>query len=144
MGGVAVLIFSSQVPKFLGLTGPGHSRWWDPAQWQPAALVVGGVTVLGVVLAPRLTKAVPAAVDTLKTCVVLDALTRTRHESNRELIGQGVGNLTSALAGGMPGAGTMGATLVDRASGGPTRMSGVSEGGFVLLAFLVLGRWSRI
>ena len=47
------------------------------------------------------------SIDTLKTCVVLGALTRSRHNSNRELFGQGIANLASFAVGGMPGAGTM-------------------------------------
>jgi sulfate permease, SulP family len=90
-------------------------------------------------LLPALTLAVLLSIDTLKTCVVLDALTRSNHDSNKELIGQGVGNISSALIGGMPGAGTMGATLVNISSGGTTRLSGVLEGVLALLAFLLLG-----
>jgi hypothetical protein len=70
---------------------------------------------------PALTLAVLLSIDTLKTCVVLDALTRSRHDSNRELIGQGLGNIASAVIGGIPGAGTMGATLVNMSSGASTR-----------------------
>ena len=88
---------------------------------------------------PALTLAVLLSIDTLKTCVVLDALTRSRHDSNRELIGQGLGNITSAVIGGMPGAGTMGATLVNMSSGARTRYSGFMEGILSLLAFLLLG-----
>jgi len=89
-------------------------------------------------LLPAITLAVLLSIDTLKTCVVLDALTRTRHNSNRELIGQGFGNLASTLVGGMPGAGQMGGTLVNMASGGRTRLSGVIEGALALIAFLLL------
>src|SRR5512143_3815107 len=60
------------------------------------------------VVVPAITLAVLLSIDTLKTCVVLDALTRSRHDSNRTLIGQGLGNLVSAAIGGVPGAGTMG------------------------------------
>ena len=60
-------------------------------------------------------------IDTLKTCVVLDAMSGQRTDSNRELLGQGTGNLLAALLGGMPGAGTMGPTLVNLNSGGQTR-----------------------
>jgi len=88
-----------------------------------------------------LTLAVLLSVDTLKTCVVLDALARTRHQSNRVLIGQGAGNLAAALVGGMAGAGTMGATLMNSESGGRTRISGICEGLFVVVAFLLLGPW---
>jgi len=88
---------------------------------------------------PALTLAVLLSIDTLKTCVVLDALTHSRHNSNRELIGQGLGNLASGIIGGMPGAGTMGATLVNMSSGAQSRLSGVFEGILALVAFLVLG-----
>ena len=90
------------------------------------------------VLVPAMTLAVLLSIDTLKTCVVLDALSGTRHNSNKELIGQGLGNLVSTLIGGSPGAGTMGATLVNKASGGETAMSGVFQGLWALLAVLLL------
>lgn len=79
------------------------------------------------------------SIDTLKTCVVLDALTRGRHNSNRELLGQGFGNLAAFAVGGMAGAGQMGPTLVNVTSGGKTRRSSVAEGVFVILAILALG-----
>lgn len=95
--------------------------------------------LLGRLLAPAATLAVLLSIDTLKTCVVLDALTRSRHNSNRELVGQGLGNLASSLVGGVPGAGQMGATLVNMSSGAQTRMSGLIEGALALIAFLILG-----
>ncbi|MDK9704517.1 MAG: SulP family inorganic anion transporter [Sulfuritalea sp.] len=90
---------------------------------------------------PALTLAVLLSIDTLKTCVVLDALTRSRHDSNRELIGQGLGNLASGAIGGIPGAGTMGATLVNISGGGASRFSGMVEGVLALLAFLLLANF---
>lgn len=91
------------------------------------------------VLMPAATLSVLLSIDTLKTCVVVDALTRSRHDSNRELVGQGLGNLASAVLGGAPGAGTMGATLINVSSGGRTRLSGVLAGAFALAAFLLAG-----
>ena len=90
------------------------------------------------VLVPALTLSVLLSIDTLKTCLVLDALTGTRHNANRELVGQGLGNLVSTLIGGAPGAGTMGATLVNKASGGTTAWSGIFQGLWSLLAVLLL------
>jgi SulP family sulfate permease len=78
------------------------------------------------------------SIDTLKTCVVLDALTKSRHDSNRELFGQGIANLVAFISGGMPGSGTMGPTLVNVTSGGRKNQSGMIEGGLVVLAVLVL------
>ncbi len=85
-----------------------------------------------------LTLAVLLSIDTLKTCVVLDQLTRTRHDSDRELIAQGMANIASSSVGGIPGAGTMGATMVNLGSGAQTRASGVFEGAFTLAASLIL------
>lgn len=94
---------------------------------------------VSLVFTSALTLAVLLSIDTLKTGVVLDALTRKRHNSNRELLAQGAANLASFVGGGMPGAGTMGATLVNVTSGGRTPWSGILEGVFVLAAFLLLG-----
>ena len=78
------------------------------------------------------------SVDTLKTCVILDTLTKNRHNANRELLGQGVANLCSFMSGGMAGAGTVGATVVNFTSGGRTIVSGVIEGSLVILALIAL------
>lgn len=91
------------------------------------------------ILAPALTLSALLSIDTLKTGVVLDALTRRRHNSNRELVAQGVANAVSFVAGGMPGAGTMGATLVNVTSGSKTIWSSVIAGVLALLVFLLLG-----
>lgn len=90
------------------------------------------------IIAPALTLAALLSIDTLKTCLVIDAMTNSHHDSNRELVGQGLGNIASALIGGIPGAGTMGASLVNISSGGRTRRSGMIAGALSLLAFLVL------
>ncbi|HBP20772.1 MAG TPA: cyclic nucleotide-binding protein [Planctomycetes bacterium] len=78
------------------------------------------------------------SIDTLKTGVVLDTLTRSRHDSNRELIAQGASNALAALVGGAPGAGTMGPTLVNVTSGGNSPLSGFLCGALCLLSFLLL------
>ncbi|MBI4443382.1 MAG: SLC26A/SulP transporter family protein [Acidobacteria bacterium] len=98
-------------------------------------------TDLQTMFLPALLLAVLLSIDTLKTCIVLDTLTRSRHNSNRELMGQGAANLFSSLLGGMPGAGTLGPTLVNLNSGGKTRWSGVMAGVLALLAALLLGRF---
>ena len=104
-----------------------------------SSLLHVGFSDIGLVLVSALTLAVLLSIDTLKTGVVLDALVRRRHNSNRELIGQGTANLAAFFIGGMPGAGTMGATLMNVTSGGRTTLSGIAEGVLVLLAYLVLG-----
>lgn len=98
-----------------------------------------GFSNLRVLFYPALTLAVLLSIDCLKTCVVLDALTRSRHNSNRELVAQGAGNIATGLMGGVAGSGAMGPTLINISSGGQTRLSGTFEGVFALLAFLLLG-----
>ncbi|WP_293761964.1 SLC26A/SulP transporter family protein [uncultured Aquitalea sp.] len=94
-----------------------------------------GFAQLAEVVWPALTLAILLSIDTLKTCVVLDALTFSHHRSNRELAAQGVGNMASALCGGIPGAGQMGASMVNLNSGAKTRRSGVFAALFALLVF---------
>ncbi|MDP1956662.1 MAG: SulP family inorganic anion transporter, partial [Rhodocyclaceae bacterium] len=106
-------------------------------RWQAVGAL--DLDILQRLILPALTLAGLLSIDTLKTCLVLDAMTRSRHNSNRELIGQGLGNISAALIGGMPGAGTMGATMVNLSSGAASRLSGMIEGAFALVAFLVLG-----
>lgn len=112
---------------------------WDAAAARAVALPEVRLADVALVFSSALTLAVLLSIDTLKTGVVLDALTHRRHDSNRELLAQGSANFAAFLAGGMPGAGTMGATLVNVTSGGRTPWSGVLAGVFALLAFLVLG-----
>jgi SulP family sulfate permease len=116
-------------------TGSGAGEAMS-ARWQAVSHV--RLDTLSAVLVPSLTLAVLLSIDTLKTCVVTDALTRSRHQSNRELIGQGCGNVAAGLVGGMQGAGQMGATLVNLAGGAQTRVSGMVEGVLALAAFLML------
>jgi sulfate permease, SulP family len=95
---------------------------------------------LRLLLIPALSLAALLSVDTLKTSVVLDALTHSRHEPNRELVGQGLANIASTCLGGMSGSGQTGATLVNVASGGKTRLSGVIEGALALVVFLLFSK----
>ncbi|MHB8668769.1 MAG: SLC26A/SulP transporter family protein [Burkholderiales bacterium] len=134
------LLVLDKNPLVIGSMGGGGSGFAEgmAARWHGVQGM--GLGDLRNLLVPALTLAVLLSIDTLKTCVVLDALTRSRHDSNRELIGQGLGNITAGLIGGMPGAGQMGATMVNMSSGAVSRMSGVIEGVLALLAFLLLGR----
>ncbi len=77
------------------------------------------------------------SIDSLLTSLVADNITRTRHESNRELIGQGVGNAVAGLFGGIAAAGATMRTVVNIRAGGKTRLSGMVHSLFLLA--LVLG-----
>jgi SulP family sulfate permease len=120
----------------LGGQTAGFGAW--TVRWSTAAAL--GFSDLRELLFPALTLSILLSIDTLKTCVVLDAMTGTRHNSNKELVGQGLGNVLSGLAGGMPGAGAMAPTVVNLSSGGATRASGLICAVSVIAVFLLLGR----
>ena len=82
--------------------------------------------------------AVLGAIDSLLSALLTDSLTKTHHDSNRELIGQGIGNIGAALVGGLPGAGANIRTIVNIEAGGKTRLSGVIHGLFLLAVLLGL------
>lgn len=79
------------------------------------------------------------SIDSLLTSVIADNVTKTRHDSRRELIGQGIGNMIAAVFGGIPGAGATKGTVVNINAGGKTRLSGASHGLFQLAALLGAG-----
>ena len=85
------------------------------------------------------TLALLGAIDSLLTSIVADNMTKTRHESNKELVGQGIGNTVGALFGGIPGAGATIRTVVNINAGGKTRLSGMIAGILLLVILLALG-----
>ncbi|KZR91041.1 SulP family inorganic anion transporter [Synechococcus sp. MIT S9508] len=76
-------------------------------------------------------------IDALLTSVVADSLTRTEHDSNKELIGQGLGNVISGLFGGLPGAGATMGTVVNIQAGGRSALSGIVRALILMLVILL-------
>ena len=132
------LITTEHNPLLIGVMAAGEGGFGEIVSQHWHALHGLGMDAVIKVIVPSLTLAVLLSIDTLKTCVVMDAMTKTHHDSNRELIGQGLGNISSSLVGGIPGAGTMGASMINISSGGKTRLSGMMAGGFSLVAYLLL------
>lgn len=96
-------------------------------------LTLGALTQLSLpdlqqIYIPAITLALLGSIDSLLTSVIADNVTKSRHDSNQELVGQGIGNIVSAAIGGLPGAGTTMSTLVNTNSGATTRVSGVVHG----------------
>jgi SulP family sulfate permease len=85
-----------------------------------------------------LSLAVLLSIDTLKTALALDTIMREHHNSDRTLVGQGAGNLAAAFAGGVPGSGAMGPTMVNIAAGAQTNRSALIAGAITLAVFLAL------
>ena len=95
--------------------------------------------VLKASLIPGLTLAGLGSIDTLLTSVVADNITKTKHNSNKELIGQGIGNAMAGLFCGLPGAGATMRTVVNVKSGGRTQISGMIHALLLLAILLGLG-----
>lgn len=106
-------------------------------QW---GLFVGfGLDTLTQYIFTAMTLALLGCIDSLLTSVVADNMTKTVHEPNKELVGQGIGNSMGALFGGIPGAGATIRTVVNIKSGGKTRLSGMIAGLLLLFILLAIG-----
>lgn len=91
-----------------------------------------------VVLEAAFLLALLGAIDSLLTSLVADNMTRTRHESNKELVGQGIGNTVAGLFGAIPGAGATMRTVVNIRSGGQFKLSGMTHSLVLVAVALVL------
>ncbi|GAB5414835.1 MAG: hypothetical protein Cons2KO_24380 [Congregibacter sp.] len=85
------------------------------------------------------TLAMLGAIDSLLTAVVADNMTKTKHNPDRELVGQGIGNSVAAMFGGIPGAGATIRTVVNINSGGKTRLSGMVAALMLVIVLLAMG-----
>lgn len=101
--------------------------------------IFSNFSYLTVILEYAITLAALGSIDSLLTSVVADNMTKTRHDSNKELIGQGIGNMGAAFIGGLPGAGATMRTVININSGGRFKLSGVIAALFLLAVLLGLG-----
>ena len=94
---------------------------------------------LAVTLAPEaFTIAILAAIESLLSCVVADGMTNTKHRSNTELVAQGIGNVASAIFGGIPATGAIARTAANVKNGGRSPIAGMVHAVVLLLFLLVL------
>ena len=113
---------------------------------KPFFISVGNIdwlAALKMAVIPGLTLAGLGSIDTLLTAVIADNVTKTKHNSNKELIGQGIGNFFAGLFGGLVGAGATMRTLVNVNSGGRTKIAGMIHSLFLLAILLGLGRYVK-
>jgi SulP family sulfate permease len=96
------------------------------AQWQLMMVDAAVLAVLG-------------SIDALLTSVIAENLTRKEHSANKELFGQGMGNLASGLFGGIPGAGATMGTVVNIQTGGRSALSGLTRALLLLIVVLWAG-----
>ena len=92
---------------------------------------------LGALLGPAFTICLLGSISALLSAEVTDGMLGVQHDSNRELIGQGLGNLVSSLIGGLPVSGAVARSGVNVHSGGRTRLSSILHAVFLLLMVLV-------
>ena len=97
-----------------------------------------------VLIIPALTLAALGAIDSLLTSVVADNMTKTQHNPNKELIGQGIGNIFAGIIGGLPGAGATMRTVVNIKAGGKTRLSGMIHSIVLLIILFGAGAYARL
>jgi SulP family sulfate permease len=88
-----------------------------------------------------LTLMVVGLLESLMTATIVDDLTDTKSDKNRECVGQGVANIASGFIGGMPGCAMIGQSVINVKSGGRGRLSTFSAGIFLLLMVVFLGDW---
>ncbi len=134
---LAALIIGTVASLFIGL--PAHLTLGEIPSGLPQ-FTVPAVTpdAAGVIIEAAIILALLGAIDSLLTSLVADSMTGTRHESNKELIGQGIGNSIAGLFGAIPGAGATMRTVVNIRSGGETRLSGMTHSLVLIAAALPL------
>ncbi len=106
-------------------SGLPHFEWF-PISWDTAQYMV----------APALTLALLGAIESLLCARIADGLMHDRHDSNQELMGQGIANLVTPFFGGMPATGTIARTVTNIESGGNTPISGIVHA-FTLLMIVL-------
>jgi len=124
---LAMMVFEPGGAPILGDIPTGLPEWHWPS------IEVGLMTEMFV---SALTLAALGSIDSLLTSLVADSVTRTYHDSNRELVGQGIGNLAAGLFGGLPGAGATMRTVINVHAGGRTPISGALHAVVLLAAVL--------
>lgn len=111
-----------------------HFETLLPTNWHdPMLIIVSAITLSAL-----------GTIDSLLTSVVADNMTKTQHKSNKELIGQGIGNSIAGIIGGLPGAGATMRTVVNINSGGKTQMSGVIHGVILLIMLIGAGAYAKV
>ena len=90
---------------------------------------------------PAIILALLGSVDSLLTSLIADSMTGTQHKPDRELVGQGLGNMVAGLFGGLPGAGATMGTVTNIRAGGTTPVSGILRAILLLALLLGLGRF---
>ena len=95
------------------------------------------------IVIPGVTLGLLGCVDSLLTSVIVDNISKTRHNSNKELVGQGIGNMMAAIVGGLPGAGTTMTSVINTRTGSRSRLGGVVHGSFLTAILFGIGHYAE-
>lgn len=96
------------------------------------------INMIGTLLPDAFTIAILAGIESLLSCVVADGMINSKHRSNMELVAQGVGNIGSAMFGGIPATGAIARTAANINNGGRTPIAGIVHSLVLILVLLVL------
>ena len=122
------------------------SAGYEVSSKLPMPSLPKGITFATVknLITPAFTIALLAAIESLLSCVVSDGMIGSKHRSNMELIGQGVGNMASALFGGIPATGAIARTATNVKNGGRTPIAGMVHSLTLLLIMLVFMPYAKL
>lgn len=134
-GALAALIIGT----ILSVMFPGAPILGDIPTGLPSLIIpTFSSSAMFIVLEAAILLALLGAIDSLLTSLVADNMTRTQHDSDRELIGQGIGNSLAGFFGAIPGAGATMRTVINIRSGGSTKISGMIHGVLLFAVVVVL------
>jgi SulP family sulfate permease len=111
-----------------------------PSQLPIPSLPMVDISMSSVILSGAVTIALLGSIDSLLTSLIADKILRSNHDSNKELVGQGIGNIAAGLMGGMAGAGSTTRTLANIDAGGRTALSGIVYSAIILCVITGLGK----
>lgn len=132
------LVIASAVSVVMNLDIPRIGE--IPSQLPVPALPAVDLSMLTMVLSGAVTIAMLGSIDSLLTSLIADKLLHSQHDSNKELVGQGIGNIATGLMGGLAGAGSTTRTLANIDAGGRTPLSGVVYAAIILMIITGLGK----
>ncbi|MFD2116712.1 SulP family inorganic anion transporter [Paenibacillus yanchengensis] len=133
---VAALFFSGQVATI------GSAYGAIPSQLPQLQMPVITMERVLTMLQPAIIIALLGGIESLLSAVVADGMTGSRHNSNRELIGQGVANIVTPLFGGIPATGAIARTATNIRTGAVSPMSGIIHGVVVLLILMLFAPYA--
>ncbi|MBO5372809.1 MAG: sulfate permease [Lachnospiraceae bacterium] len=139
-GSLIAIIVTTLIVKFTNLpVNTIGSVYGELSSSLPALSIPDlNFSMISKLVSPAFTIAILAGIESLLSCVVSDGMINDRHNSNAELIGQGVGNIFSGLFGGIPATGAIARTAANVKNGGRTPIAGIVHSITLLIILLVL------